>query len=387
MSALLRHFAGLLRSAPTRAVAFVFFANGFVFANWVVRIPSVKAELGIGEGALGLALLFMAIGGITAMPIGGALVARIGSARVSIVVGLAYCLLYWLPGAAQSAIWLGAALLVVGACNGMMDVAMNAQADAVERRTGLRLMSFCHAMFSLGLAGGTIPAGILAARGIDPGLHLFLVGAPMAIGLLFAARHTVADPESAEADAPAFAFPRGPLLALGLICFCGAIAEGAMNDWITVYVQSSLALGAVTAAIAFGAFSTAMLLARLLGDVVTDRFGSVLAVRGGLIVAALGVALAMTGWMPAFMLGFAFVGLGVAGVFPAVFRAAGRVPGHPPGPSMAAAVTLGYAGFLLGPPVIGFIAEAVGLGLALGVLIPLCLIGAALAGALRVADD
>ncbi|MEM7566925.1 MAG: MFS transporter [Pseudomonadota bacterium] len=386
MTALLAHFASLLRNAPTRAAAFIFFVNGFVFANWVVRIPSVKAELAIREGTLGLALLFMAIGAIITMPLGGALVARIGSARVAIGTGLAYSLLYWMPGAATSAIWLGAALFVVGACNGMMDVAMNAQADAVERATGLRLMSFCHAMFSLGLAGGTIPAGILAAQGVDPGLHLFIVGAPMALGLLIVARRTVADAPSDAPDAPAFAWPRGPLLALGLICFCGAIAEGSMNDWITVYVQSSLGFGAATAAVVFGAFSLAMLVARLLGDVVTDRLGSVLAVRGGLLLAALGVAGAMTGWLPAVIIGFAAVGLGVAGVFPAVFRAAGRMPGHPPGPSMAAAVTLGYAGFLFGPPLIGFVAEASDLGLALGVIIPLCLIGAALAGALRVAD-
>ena len=387
MSSVVGHFGALLRNAPTRAAAYVFFANGFVYANWVVRIPSIKDELDLGEAALGVALLGMAVGGIVAMPLVGALIARLGSARVVGVAGLAYCCLYWLPGAAASMALLTLALFFVGACNGAMDVAMNAQADAVERVTGLRLMSFCHAMFSLGLAGGTIPAGFLAAWRLDPALHLLGVGLLVGLGLLVVRKRFVADPPGENDGQPAFALPRGPLLALGLICLCGAIAEGSMNDWITVYVHDSLALGPVNAAVAYGAFSAAMLAARLLGDVVTGRFGSVLAVRGGLVLAAVGLALAMTGWLVAVVIGFAMVGLGVAGVFPAVFRAAGRVPGHAPGPSMAAAVTLGYAGFLLGPPIIGFVAEATNLGFGLGAVIPICLVGAMLAGALRVADD
>ena len=371
-------------SAAARSVATIFFANGFMFANWVVRIPAVKEDLALGEGALGVALLFMAIGGILAMQLGGALTARIGSAPVAVVSGALYCLAFPTLGLAPSVVWLALGLALVGLGNGAMDVSMNAQADAVERHEGRRVMSFSHAMFSLGLALGTIPAGAFAAARVEPAVHFALVGVPMALLVLSRARTLVRDVE-ASAAGPSFALPRGPLLLLGLICLCGAVVEGAMNDWIAVYVEHALGFGAVAAAVAFGAFSSAMLIGRLAGDVVTDRLGDVGAVRYGLVLAALGVALSATGVPALFTLGFALVGLGIAGIFPSVFRAAGRVPGRPRGPSMAAAVTLGYAGFLAGPPAIGFLAEATSLRVALCLLIPLCLAGAALAGVMRVA--
>ena len=262
---------------------------------------------------------------------------------------------------------------------------MNAQADAVERHEGRRVMSFSHAMFSLGLALGTIPAGAFAAARVEPAVHFALVGVPMALLVLSRARTLVRD-EEASAAGPSFALPRGPLLLLGLICLCGAVVEGG-DERLDRRLRRACArlrrggrcrcVRRVLQRDAHPAGSR--------GDVVTDRLGDVGAVRYGLVLAALGVALSATGVPALFTLGFAMVGLGIAGIFPSVFRAAGRVPGRPRGPSMAAAVTLGYAGFLAGPPAIGFLAEATSLRVALCLLIPLCLAGAALAGVMRVA--
>ena len=233
-------------------------------------------------------------------------------------------------------------------------------------------MSFSHAMWSLGVALGTLPAGLFSAFDVPVSTHLFIVGAPLAAGLLFGYRFACPDRVHDGPPQPAFALPRGPLLYFGLICFCGAIIEGGMSDWIAVFTEDTMGYSSLRAAGAYGAFATAMFLARIAGDSITERFGAALTVRYGLAIAAVGLAVGLTGVFPLMVVGFFAVGLGIAGIFPAVFRAAGRLPGHAPGPAMAAAVTLGYVGFLLGPATIGFLAEATTLQIALLLLIPLC---------------
>ncbi|MEM6761519.1 MAG: MFS transporter [Pseudomonadota bacterium] len=383
MNAVLLRFGVIGRSRAACAAAFLFFGNGFMFANWIVRIPAVKDGLGLSEGTLGLALTAMGVGGILAMPFGGALAARFGSGVIAPMAGFVFALCAMGVGFAGGAIGLAAALFLIGIANGAMDVTMNAQAAAVEAKERLRVMSFCHAMFSLGMAMGTIPAGAFAVAEVSVALHLALLGVPMAAVLGACWLFAVGDPPHEGPPPPAFALPRGPLLVFGAICFCGAIVEGGMNDWIVIYVEDELGAGPASAALAFFAFSAAMFLARLFGDFITEAFGMAGVVRVGMLVAAAGLLLTVMGSPAAAVIGAAFVGVGVAGVFPAVFRAAGRLPGRPAGPSMAAAVTLGYTGFLFGPTFIGFVAEATSLGLALGALVPLTLIAALLAPALR----
>ncbi|MEM9223103.1 MAG: MFS transporter [Pseudomonadota bacterium] len=369
--------------APARATAFVFFANGFLFANWVVRIPSVKERLALNEAELGLALLFMAVGAIIAMPVTGALVSRFGSSSLTVVSGVFYCLAFWPVGMASNFPLLALALFVAGAANGAMDVSQNAQADAAERVLGIRIMSFCHAMWSAGLALGSIPAGLFSAAQVGVSVQLALVGGGLAVGVLWAGRALVPDPPVAGSSQALFAIPKGPLLLFGIICLCGTVIEGGMNDWIAVYVQESMGLGPIAAATAYGAFAAAMFSSRLVGDLLNERFGASLVVRVGMLLAAAGIFAATTGVFALTVVGFAAVGLGIAAVFPAVVSAAGRLPGRPPGPSIAAAVTLGYGGFLFGPAAIGFLAQWSSLRLALLALVVLCLTGAALSGALR----
>ncbi|MEM0907857.1 MAG: MFS transporter [Pseudomonadota bacterium] len=379
------------RSAPASASAIIFFANGFMLSNWFLRIPSVKDALQLSESQLGLALLFFAVGGVLAMPVGGALVARMGSGKVAVAAGFFLCATMWLPGAAPGLLSLAIALAIAGSANGIMDVAMNAQADTAEGHVGMGIMSFCHAMFSLGFAFGTLPAGAFAAASISPGAHILVAGVFAAIAVGYAARSVQADRDQVDQDQggpaqPSFALPRGPLLFFGMICFCGAVVEGAIYDWVAVYMEEVRLAGPLETSAAFGVFAGAMVLSRLMGDTVSERIGADRAVRAGLLLAAVGMTIALTLPSPIHIVGFAAVGLGVAGVFPSVFRAAGNLPGRPAGPSMAAAVTLGYTGFLLAPPFIGFLADATSLGTALWVLIPLSLIGAALAGTLRAAE-
>ncbi len=330
MSTLVARFGAIGRNPAALAVGFVFAANGCMFANWVVRIPTIKDKLALSDGTLGLAITAMAVGGIIAMPLAGAMVARVGSARMSFCAGLVFLLSFWMVGLAPGPVWLAAALFLAGAGNGAMDVSMNAQANAVESATSQRIMSFAHAMFSLGLFAGTVPAGIFAHAGTPVAIHLAVVGAVLAAALVLVRSRLVADAALDDPDQPNFAWPRGPLLLFGLICLCGAIMEGAMSDWIAVYVEDALHLGSVAAATAYGFFAGAMFFSRLFGDVLSERIGPAALVRWGLILAAAGLVFALSGPAWTIYVGFAAVGLGIAGVFPAVFRAAGRIPGPRP---------------------------------------------------------
>lgn len=368
-----------LRCEPAaRAVAWLFFANGFLFANWAVRIPAVKARLALGEAELGLALLCMALGGIIAMPLGGALVARLGSRKIALVATLLYCFAFIAPAAAPSLPLLMLGLLAAGIGNGAMDVAMNAQADAVEKHRRIRIMTVCHALFSLGLAAGALPAGVIASAGIAPVTHLALIGGLLALPLL-RLRHDLVAEATAAAGSPVFAIPRGPLLGLGLLAFCSAVAEGSMNDWAAVFYRETLQTTPLMAGLALSVFSGAMLIGRLFGESAIERLGATAVVRLGMLIAAAGLAGALIIAQPVSgLIGLALLGLGVACVFPIVFRASASAPGSP-GPNMAAAVTLGYGGFLAGPALIGLAGELVGLRAALGIVVILCIAGAGLA--------
>ena len=378
-----RPLLAFLQDGAARAVAFVFFANGFMFGNWAVRIPGVKSGLGLSDAELGFALLGYAVGGILAMPLGGALVARFGSRKVMLVSSLCYLFFFAFPGFAPGLLLLILALFLTGGANGAMDVSMNAHADAIERAGGRAIMTACHAMFSLGLALGAVPAGFIAEAGIAPGPHLLAFGAVFTVPLLVI-RNVFPRDGRTLGGGPHFALPRGPLLLFGALCFTAALAEGSMNDWATVYYRESLGAGPVATAAAFSVFGGAMFIGRLFGDDIIGRLGSYRVARSGMALAAIGFALTLASADPAVgVLGLAAVGLGVSCIFPIVFRAAARLPGHAPGPAMAAAVTLGYGGFLLGPVAIGLVAEATALPVALWIVVAALAVGTVLAGSLR----
>jgi predicted MFS family arabinose efflux permease len=300
-----------------------------------------------------------------------------------LVSSLFYLFFFAFPGFAPGLALLILALFLTGGANGAMDVSMNAHADAIERAGGRPVMTACHAMFSLGLALGAVPAGFIAAAGIAPGPHLLAVGALLA-GPMLLIRNVFPRDGRTIGGGPHFALPRGPLLWFGALCFTAALAEGSMNDWATVYYRESLGAGPVTTAAAFSVFGGAMFVGRLFGDDIIGWLGSYLVARGGMLLAATGFALTLGSGDPVVgVLGLAAVGLGVSCVFPIVFRAAAQLPGHAPGPAMAAAVTLGYGGFLLGPVAIGLVAEATALPVALWMIVAALAAGALLAGSLR----
>lgn len=376
--------AGARRSTTLAraAVTAVFFINGAGYGNWVARIPAVRDGLHIDTQELGLALLGVAVGSLLAMPLAGALIGRVGSRAMTTGCVLAFCATLVLPALAPNLATLALALVALGATTGSLDVSMNAAGAAVERRGGKAIMSSFHAAFSFGGLGGAAIGGFLASRGVPPLPHL--AGATI-LGLACAAVATRGLlPIAADelTGGPAFARPTRALAALGIIGFGALLGEGAMADWSGIFLRDMRAADPGTAASGFAAFSLCMAIGRLTGDWLVGRFGAVPVVRSGGVIAAAGLALVLS--VPTVgvaLVGFAGVGLGLSIIFPLVLSAAARSTALPSGTAIAAVTTIGYLGFLAGPPILGVVAHSTTIGMALWLVVLLCAGIAALAGA------
>jgi MFS family permease len=353
-------FRGEVGGARAAVVAY-FVLAGVSFSAWAVRIPDVKAELRLDDATLGLVLLGTAAGSVVAMTGSGWTIARFGSRRVTVATALLACATLVLPALAPSAPLLFAALFVFGAAYGALDVAMNAQAVAVEERWGRPIMSSFHGMFSTGTLIGSFVAGLVAGRGIPPAPHLLCTGVALAVLALVAARSLVLVAAEGDDDGPAFALPVGPLAGVGALAFGVLLAEGAVADWGAVYLRDVLGATAAVGGWGYTAFSLTMAAGRFAGDGLVQRLGPVRVIRGGGTLVALGVGVALlVGTVPTALIGFACVGAGLAAAFPVLLSAAGRTPGVPTGTAIAAVATAGYTGFLVGPPAIGLVSEAFG---------------------------
>lgn len=358
------------------AVLAMFFANGALFANWLSRIPQIQANLAMSEGQLGLALMGLAVGVLTALSIAGGLIARFGSRAVTAVGGVLLCLLLPLLALMPNAVALGVNLFLFGAAMSTMDVAMNAQGVDVERVLGRSVMSSFHAAFSIGGFAGAAIGAVMAYLGIGPTLHFVMAGAAFLLLILLAAPRLLPVAPESEPDLsdPVFRLPARALWPLGAVAFCSATGEGAIADWSAVYLKSVVGTTDSIAAIGFAAFSITMTGGRLLGDKLAMRFGGATLVRAGGVAASVGLLLAILLPQAApVLLGFAAVGAGLSIVVPLAFSAAGNVPNLSAGVGIAGVATIGYAGFLAGPPAIGLVAEATSLRVAM--LLVLLLVG------------
>jgi hypothetical protein len=367
-------------------VIVLFLVHGLVVSSWISRIPAVQTKLGLSNGVLGLTLLSSAIGAVLTIPAIGYLVSRFGSKRVCLLSAVAFCLGVVLMGLAFSAISLAAALFVFGALAAAMDVSMNAQGVEVEKAIGRPTMSRFHGMFSLGAMAGAAAGGAVAARGASVPLHFAISGVLNFVAVLLIAPLLIRDVSAVVEREHRLPFNRIPkvLLALSAIGFCILLAEGAMADWTAVYLRQVLGAGPGIAAGGYSVFSGAMAGFRFLGDFITERLGPLRTVRGGCLVAAAGLLYAIAAPSPGWsMPGFAATGAGLSVIIPLVFGSGGRVPSVSPGPGIATVTGIGYVGFIVGPPSIGFVSQIVTLRYALGIVIACCLLASFLAGFMR----
>jgi MFS family permease len=347
------------------AVLAAFFFNGLLLATWVSRIPAIQAKLEMSEGTLGFVLMGISVGVIVALSMAGGLVGRFGSRAVTIGAAIGLCFITPLPALMPSAPALFAALFIFGAFLSTMDVGMNAQAVAVEGMAAKPMMSSFHASFSIGGLAGALIGAAFVALGLGILQHFSLLALLSLAAILFSGRYLVQDGGEVEEGGAIFRLPPRALWGLGAVAFCVAIGEGSMGDWSGVYLADVIGTTEAFAALGFAAFSATMTLGRLAGDWLAVRFSPVNLVRYGGLLASLGLLTAVFARNEYIvLLGFAAVGAGVANGIPLAFSAAGRFPGMSAGAGIAGVATIGYAGFLAGPPFIGLIAEATSLRVA-----------------------
>jgi len=351
------------------AVAAIFFLNGALLANWVARIPDVKAALTLNESQLGIALLSMAAGALVAQITAGWLIGRLGSRAVTTATALLCCLAAFLPGQATTLPLLMGALFCFGAFNGALDVAMNAQAALVEGAYARPIMASFHGLWSVGGLAGAAVGGLVVSGQIGVVPHLYVAGTIALILMGIASRGLIVDSAHQSEGGPAFALPPRALLPMGAIAFAVLFCEGAVADWSAVYLRDTLGSAPALATAGYAAFALLMAGGRLTGDWLALRVGPTRLVRGGGLFVMLGIGLIVAAPSPWWaIIGFGLIGAGVACTFPLILSAAAQTPGVLPSIAIAAMATSGYTGFLVGPPLLGLIAHEWSLRLALALL-------------------
>lgn len=339
----------------------IFLINGLGMSAWAPLVPFARDRLQLSGASLGALLLCLGIGSLAAMPVTGTLVARFGCRQVMGFSTLLVLLMMPLLATADSHLVMAAALMLFGAGLGMLDVAMNYQAVQVEQAADKPMMSGFHGFFSLGgiLGAGTV--SLLLSRAFTP-LHATLVVMAVMLLLLLWRLPVLMNQRLHQPDQPWLVIPRGWVAFLGLLCFILFLAEGAVLDWGALLLLQNPAMSPAYAGLGYAVFSVAMTLGRFSGDKIIQRFGRYPVMLTGALTAAAGMTLAV--WLPwpeIALLAFLLVGFGLSNTVPMLFNAAGNQQDMPANLAISAMTTLGYAGILSGPALIGFISQWISL--------------------------
>jgi predicted MFS family arabinose efflux permease len=346
-----------------RSTRIIFFIAGLGVSAWAPLVPFAKARAGLGDGALGLLLLCLGVGSISAMPAAGALAARFGCRRILIVSTGLVCLTLPLLATTPNLLVLVAVLFIFGAALGSLDCVVNIQAVIVERASRRPMMSGFHGLFSVGGIVGAGGVSALLGLGASPLVATLCVAAGILGVLVKAAPYLL--PYGGEGEGSIFAIPRGIVLFIGILCFILFLTEAAVLDWSAVFLTSARGVVPSYAGLGYAAFAGTMTVGRLTGDAIVRRIGGALVVVIGSLVAAAGLAFAT--FVPTWevgMLGFALVGAGCSNIVPVLYTAVGRQKVMPEHIAVPAISTIGYAGILTGPAFIGFIAHSTSLSIA-----------------------
>lgn len=341
------------------AVSVFFFIAGLTFASWASRIPDIKTQLHLSEAALGAVLLALPAGLLTSLPFSGWLVTRFGSRQMVIMGALAYPLSLVLLGLATSTVQLVGGLFLFGLLSNLTNIAMNTQAVGVESIYGKNIMASFHGMWSIAGFTGALVGSLIVSFGLSPFYHFSMISFVTAILVALCYRFALPADTGTGEKQPLFVKPDKKILQLGLIAFCCMLCEGAMADWSGVYFQKVVNTPKELTTLGYVAFAGMMAAGRFMADGLVTRFGakSILQVSGTLIAFGLMIAVLFPFFSTA-IFGFLLVGLGVSSVVPIVYGLAGRSDSMSPGLALAAVSSISFLGFLVGPPLIGFIAEA-----------------------------
>ena len=369
---------------PSRLVMAIFFLHAVGLANWFPRIPDLQAKLGIGPGELAVALLGMPLATVIAAPFAGTLIARHGPRRVLCLSLPLVTLGVALPAWAQDVATLFGALFLIGLAYPVVDIAMNVEANRIERAGGRRIMSTCHGCWSVGSVAGGLMATGFAAGHIRPEWHLLIVAVVMSIPAVLIPRALPEVRGGDESQRVTFTLPsRGILLLCGFV-FGTLMMEATARNWSAVYVRDVVKASDVYAGLTYSAFAFFMALGRFAGDRLIDRFGPVPVARVCCGIAFLGILLVVLASSPVeVVIGFGAAGFGAALGFPLTVTAAASRGDRPPAVNVAAMQLIGVGAFLSNPPLIGVVAEFTNLRVGLAVMLPMILASALLAGELE----
>lgn len=354
-------------TTPRIAVKLVFFINGFVHANLAARFPTIQELFDIDNGILGFVLLSSSVGALLAMPFTGWLIIRNGSRRITIFSVFVYCLFAPLVPLLSGLAGLVVIFFVMGLTAGMLDVSMNSQAVMVEQQHNKPIMTSFHALFSIGMVAGAGCGALFIKLNTTLFTHLGLITLVGLAGAAWARYHLIHDrPQEKVSEGPAFRLPNAAMVGVGVIAFCCMLGEGAMADWSTNYMEKIARADKALAPIGLSAFALAMTLGRFFGDSARTRFGDrkLMIICG--VVATVGLSFTLIFITPyTVILGLFITGLGLSSVVPIAYSIAGNAKGLSPGVGLAMVTTVGYSGFLFGPPLIGLLADQYSLRIAL----------------------
>ncbi|WBL58572.1 MFS transporter [Stutzerimonas stutzeri] len=349
-----------------------FFMAGFGLSVWAPLVPYVRERIEMTDAVFGLLLLCIGIGSLTWMPISGVLVSRRGIRPMQLCSVALLALALAGMALTDSIGWLGLALFCFGGSLGVIDVIMNIQAVLVETAVGRRLMSNFHGMYSLGAISGALVLTGLLSLGLAPE-----VGSFMMIGVIVAANLALARgylPNRAPGGGLAFVRPTGLVMLVGLMCFVVYLAEGAVLDWSALYLTGEKGLEVARGGLGYAAFALMVTIARFAGAPLVNSLGTARVIAFGGMLAAFGIGLSLTAehWALA-LVGYGLCGLGCANVSPVLISSLSRQDGMPVQLAVTVATTIGFAGVLAGPAMMGMVAHFSSLGMAFALLAVLLL--------------
>lgn len=351
------------------AVSAFFFIAGLTFATWASRIPDIKTQLQLSDAGLGAVLFALPAGLMVSLLFAGGLVGRFGSRKIMITAALLYPAILVLLGFSSSVWQLASLLFLFGVSSNLVNIAMNTQAVDVEHMYGRSVMASFHGLWSIAGFTGAAVGTLLVSAGIVPWLHFVIIFLAAALMVFFFYKFTLPTDTGAAEKQPFFVKPDRYILILGLIGFCSMLCEGAMADWSGVYFQNVVKAPAALITFGYVAFTGAMATGRFLGDKLVTKMGvkKVMQLSATFISTGLVISILFP-YMVTAVLGFLLVGLGVSSVVPLVYSLAGKSGTMSPGLALAAVSSISFLGFLIGPPMIGFISEAAGLRLSFAVI-------------------
>lgn len=368
-----------IRSSKRARCALFFLAGGLGIGAWASSLPLLSGTMGLDKGQLGILLLCFAAGAIVLMVRMGGTIDRMGGSHFFSLGGCVIfgCAIFMIP-LVQGLLPLGLLVFIAGAGFGTLDVSMNTEASEIERARGRHLMSSFHALFSIGNILGAFLVGKVVAYGGNLQWCLGGGGALViltALSTWFFARSATSQglhadtATNAKLDARLNVSQKALVLVLGVIAFLALLAEGGMMDWTAIYMVDTLGASESVGAYAFAVFAAAMAIGRLIGDYATKRIGHVnlLRIGGGICAVALMTMLITKGVVTSLVV-LGICGLGVANMVPAVFASAGNIGAHAAGRAMSIVTTMGYSGLLLGPALLGFVAQASSLTVSLALI-------------------